>query len=74
MVIVRSQSDMRDLDESCSKNRVYRLMCIAGTQAQVGYTKRKGHYGKKPSVVAGNQLKRQFDVVQPNQAWVSEYT
>ena len=68
------QSDMRDLGEACSKNRVHRLMRLSGIQAQVGYKKRKGHYGSKPSVVADNQLKRQFDVVEPNQAWVTDIT
>ena len=68
------QSDMLDLGEACSKNRVYRLMNLAGIQAQVGYKKRRGNYGTKPSVVADNQLKRQFDVVQPNQAWVTDIT
>ncbi len=68
------QSDMQDLGEHCSKNRVYRLMSLAGIQAQVGYKKRRGSYGHKPSVVADNQLKRQFDVVQPNQAWVTDIT
>lgn len=68
------QSDMLDLGEACSKNRVYRLMHLAGIQAQVGYKKRKGNYGTKPSVVADNQLKRQFDVVQPNQVWVTDIT
>ncbi|MCG7532725.1 IS3 family transposase [Psychrobium sp. MM17-31] len=68
------QSDMRDLGEACSKNRVHRLMQLAGIQAQVGYKKRKGNYGTKPSVVADNQLKRQFDVVEPNQAWVTDIT
>lgn len=51
------QSDIRDLGEACSKNRVHRLMQLAGIQAQVGYKKRKGNYGTKPSVVADNQLK-----------------
>lgn len=60
------QSDMQDLGEHCSKNRVHRLMSLAGIRAQVGYTKGKGRYGNKPSVVADNQLKRQFDVVKPN--------
>ncbi len=68
------QSDMRDLGEHCSKNRVYRLMHLAGIKAQVGYKKRRGNYGTKPSIVAENQLKRQFDVVQPNQAWVTDIT
>lgn len=67
-------SDMRDYGENCSKNRVARLMNLAGIQAQVGYKKRRGNYGTKPAVVADNQLKQQFDVVQPNQAWVTDIT
>lgn len=68
------QSDLRDLGETCSKNRVARLMQLAGIQAQVGYGKRRGKYGQKPAVVADNKLKQQFDVTEPNQVWVTDIT
>ena len=66
--------DMRDLGEMCGKNRVYRLMRIAGIKAEVGYNRRRGHYGGKPAVVAPNSLDRQFDPTGPNQAWVTDIT
>lgn len=66
--------DLRDLGETCGQNRVYRLMRLADIKAQVGYGKRRGHYGGKPAVVAPNTLDRQFDPVGPNQAWVTDIT
>lgn len=66
--------DLRELGESCGKNRVHRLMRLANIQAQVGYRKRRGHYGGKPAVVAPNTLDRQFDPVGPNRAWVTDIT
>ena len=66
--------DLRDLGETCGQNRVYRLLRLADIKAQVGYGKRRGHYGGKPAVVAPNTLDRQFDPVGPNQAWVTDIT
>ena len=66
--------DMKDLGEPCGSNRVGRLMKSAGLKAQVGYGKKPGPKGGKPSVVAPNQLQRQFDQQQPNQAWVTDIT
>ena len=65
--------DVRDLGETSGKHRVYRLMKAEGLRSTTGYRKRKGHYGK-PSIVAPNQLKQQFDVEKPNQVWVSDIT
>lgn len=67
-------NDLRDLGERCGKHRIYRLMRLAGIQAQVGYRKRRGDYGGKPAVVAPNTLDRQFDPDGPNQAWVTDIT
>lgn len=66
--------DLRDWGESCGPNRVYRLMQLAGIKAEVGYNKRRGHYGGKPAVVAPNTLDRQFDPEEPNEAWVTDIT
>jgi len=66
--------DLRELGESCGKNRVHRLMRLAGIKAQIGYSKRRGHYGGKPAVVAPNTLDRQFDPDVPNRAWVTDIT
>lgn len=66
--------DLRDLGESCGKGRVERLMHQNGIKAQVGYKKHKGIKGGPPSVVAPNYLQRQFDVAQPDVAWVTDIT
>jgi len=66
--------DLRDLGEQCGKHRVARLMRNEGLQAQVGYGRRPGMRGGKASVVAGNQLDRQFDVPRANESWVTDIT
>lgn len=66
--------DVRELGERCGKHRVARLMRGAGLRAQVGYRRRPGHHGGRPSVVAPNHLQRQFDVAEPNRAWVTDIT
>lgn len=66
--------DLRELGESCGKGRVERLMSNNGIHAQVGYGKRKTMSGGAVAVVADNVLNRQFDVAQPNEAWVTDIT
>lgn len=66
--------DMMDLNETCGENRVYRLMHSEGIKAQVGYKKHRYSKGGEPSVVAPNHLKRQFDVKEPNNTWVTDIT
>ena len=65
---------MRELGESCSKNRVERLMKHYKLKAQVGYKKRRYMNSGEPATIAPNILKRQFDVGQPNQSWVTDIT
>lgn len=65
---------MKDMGESCGKHRVAGLMRKAGLKAQIGYGMKPGHKGGKPSVIAPNRLRRQFDPAQPNQAWVTDIT
>lgn len=67
-------SDLKDLGERCSKNRVARLMKQETLSAQVGYRRRKGHYHGKPAVVAQNVLQREFNVTEPNRVWVTDIT
>ncbi len=67
-------SDLRDLGEICSKNRVTRVMKQESIRAQVGYKKHRDHYGSKPAIVASNILDRKFSVSVPNQAWVTDIT
>lgn len=66
--------DMRDLGEHCGKHRVARLLKIEGLRSQTGYRRRPGARGGQPAVVAPNHLQRQFDVPEPNQAWVTDIT
>lgn len=66
--------DLCDLGETCCPNRVARLAKIAGIRAEIGYKRRPGKYGGKPSVVVNNTLDRQFDVATPNRVWVTDIT
>jgi putative transposase len=66
--------DMMDLNETCSENRVQRLMHNEGLKAQVGYKKHRYMKGGEPAVVAPNHLQRQFDVKTPNNTWVTDIT
>jgi len=66
--------DLRDLGESCGKHRVYRLMRQEGLRAQVGYRRRAGRYGGRPTTVAANQLEQNFETSAPNMVWVTDIT
>lgn len=66
--------DLLDQGETCCPNRVARLAGLAGIKAQIGYRRRPGAYGGKPSVVVGNTLDRQFDVEAPDRVWVTDIT
>jgi putative transposase len=66
--------DLVEQGETSCPNRIARLARLAGVQAQIGYKRRPGTYGGKPSVVVDNTLDRQFDVAAPDTAWVSDIT
>ena len=66
--------DLIDMGEAVSENRVARLARIAGIQTQIGYKKKPGVYGGKPSVVVDNSLDRQFGVDAPDRVWVTDIT
>lgn len=51
-----------------------RLARLAGIRAQIGYKRRPGKYGGKPSVVVDNTLNRRFDVDAPDRFWVTDIT
>jgi putative transposase len=53
---------------------VARLARLAGIKARIGYKRRPGKYGGKPSVVVDNTLNRQFDVDAPDGFWVTDIT
>ena len=65
--------DLRDIGERCGKHRVRRLMKQVGLRAQVGYRRPRQKSGPA-SVVAPNRLQQQFNVAQPNEAWVTDIT
>jgi putative transposase len=65
--------DLRELGETCGKNRVARLMHQDGLKAQVGYNKPRCT-GGKVAVLAENHLQQDFDAQHPNQAWVTDIT
>ena len=58
----------------CCPNRVARLTRLAGIKAEIGYKRRPGKYGGRPSVVVDNTLDRQFDVEAADRAWVTDIT
>lgn len=66
--------DLQDQGETCCPNRIARLTRMAGIKAQIGYRRRPGTYGGKPSIVVDNTLDRQFDVIAPDTAWVTDIT
>ena len=47
---------------------------MTGIKAQIGYKRRSGTYGGKPSITVDNTLDRQFDVPAPDTAWVTDIT
>lgn len=69
----RILQDLREAGETCSKHRVGRLMRENNIMSQHGYRTR--HYAAgKPSVLAPNLVKRNFDVELANKIWVTDIT
>ena len=66
--------DLLDQGEKICPNRVARLASLAGIKAQIGYKRRPGSCGGKPSMVVDNTLDRQFDVDAPDRIWVTDIT
>lgn len=65
--------DLRELGETCGRNRVARIMKQAGIKAQVGYRKPRPQ-NSKVSVLAENHLNQNFEAGKPNQVWVTDIT
>ncbi len=65
--------DLREVGESCGKNRVGRLVSLAGLKAQVGYRKLTSNAGSI-SNIADNRLKRDFNPIAPNKSWLTDIT
>lgn len=66
--------DLVDQGETSCPNRVALLTKLAGIKAQIGYKRRPGHYGGKPSLAVDNTLDRQFNVDEPDRAWAADIT
>jgi putative transposase len=62
------------MGENCSPNRVARVSRLAGIRAQIGYVRRPGQYGGRPSLAVDNMLDRRFDADAPDKAWVTDIT
>ena len=65
--------DLREAGVACGENRVARLMRAAGIKSVRGYERPRYKVGK-PALVAPNQLQRQFQHDEPDQAWVTDIT
>ncbi|QWD31105.1 IS3 family transposase [Polynucleobacter paneuropaeus] len=66
--------DLQDLGIACGEQRVYRLMKAQGLRSQTGYKRKPRHHTGKPHVAAPNHLGQQFDVLEPNETWVTDIT
>ena len=66
--------DLLDMGEHCASNTIAKLMQKCGLKAQIGYKRRSGKHGTKPSIVAANQLAQNFDVAAPDNVWVTDIT
>lgn len=65
--------DLRETGESCGRHRVARIMRINKIKALHGY-KVPRHIIGRPSIIASNKLQREFTVVLPNRAWMTDIT
>jgi putative transposase len=65
--------DLKEAGVECGENRVARLMKAAQIRSVRGY-KRPCYKIGRPSLVAPNQLQRQFTYEHPDQAWVTDIT
>jgi putative transposase len=65
--------DLREAGETCSKNRVARIMRLNKIKAIHGY-KVPRHISGRPSILAPNRLNREFTVDAPDRVWVTDIT
>ena len=71
----KAASQTSSVDHEAENRRLKReLARLAGIRAEIGYKRKPGKYGGRPSVVVDNTLDRQFDVTAPETAWVSDIT
>jgi putative transposase len=65
--------DLREAGETCSKNRVARIMRENGIRAQAGYRTRR-YVAGKPAELIPNLVKRNFTVSQPDRICMTDIT
>ena len=65
-------SDLQEAKIPSGRDRVLRLMRLAGIKAQRGYRVPRGYYSGTPDIIAPNKLQRNFVVEAPNQWWVGD--
>ena len=65
--------DLREVGETCGRNRVARLMRSHKIKALRGYKAPRSIVGR-PSIIAPNRLQREFTVEHSDQVWVTDIT
>lgn len=71
----RVYADLREIGESCGKNRVAKIMRTHKIRAVRGYKHPRPYpYHGRPSLLSPNRLAQQFTVAKPDQAWVTDIT
>ena len=65
--------DLREVGETCGRNRVARIMRENKIVALRGYKAPRRITGR-PSIIAPNRLQREFTVEHPDRAWVTDIT
>jgi putative transposase len=70
----RVYRDLRDAGETCSENRVAKLMNAAGIKARHKRRRTPGQLEATVHSIAPNLLDRQFEATAPNQKWAADFT
>ena len=65
--------DLREIGETCGVHRVAKIMRVNKIKALRGYKAPRQIVGR-PSIIASNELQREFTVELPNRAWVTDIT
>lgn len=70
----RVHAQLKEQGYACGKNRVARLMRVAGIQTVMKKLWLKSRRGKTFEHIQDNKLQRRFYAQQPNERWVSDIT
>lgn len=65
--------DLREVGETCGKNRIAKIMKANKIRAIHGYKIPRARYGR-PALIAPNRLEQQFTVNKADAAWVTDIT